>query len=225
MRDGTDTGTIPLDCTNRDCSKYGMHENYSHYLRCKNRKRNKGLFTSIQNLKGDSALYTRQDRQGTRYGYECPEERDYYPYWAESVWNDIAVLTDYQDCDNIRAAVRNYSGYCTARDQILRYTNILPHHLVTNTFSGFTGNNGHLPISKEECNQNSLTWVNDARSESFYCGKPISSRDNHHGNNGPDGHSKFTWKIPDDFPVRTPCVIRIRYNISTADFPVNIDST
>jgi hypothetical protein len=50
-----------------------------------------GLFTADRQLKGNTAIYTRQDEQGTRYGYECPEERDYWPY--VSSWADIAILT------------------------------------------------------------------------------------------------------------------------------------
>jgi len=50
-----------------------------------------GLFLADQNLKGDSAIYTRQENQGTRYAYECNEERDYWPY--VSPWADIAILT------------------------------------------------------------------------------------------------------------------------------------
>lgn len=58
-----------------------------------------GLFTADQNLKGGSSIYTRQNANGQRYGYECPEERDYYPYFHPTDWIDIAVLGKSSDCD------------------------------------------------------------------------------------------------------------------------------
>ena len=53
-----------------------------------------GLFTADQKLAGQTSIYTRQNANGARSGYECPEERDYYPYWYPTDWTDIAVFTD-----------------------------------------------------------------------------------------------------------------------------------
>ena len=64
-----------------------------------------GLFTADQKLKNNnlgvsSAIYTRQNPNGQRRGYECPEERDYYPHWHPNQWRDAAIMVgDVAECE------------------------------------------------------------------------------------------------------------------------------
>lgn len=89
----TCTRTIPDDNTSLTNPIFGYHETYESYQNCKSRQRNLNLYTGDQVLRGLSSTYTRQNPNGQRYGFECPEERDYYPYWNYSQWTDIAVMT------------------------------------------------------------------------------------------------------------------------------------
>ena len=52
--------------------KYGMQEPVDYYLNCANRDRNQGLFIADQNV-GKKAINTRQNPNGDRHGFECPE--------------------------------------------------------------------------------------------------------------------------------------------------------
>jgi hypothetical protein len=102
LRDGGNTNTpdepnsysgIDSTKTSNDNNQRGRHESEAWYYMCKRRQRNYGLFHADQNLNGDTSRFTRQNNNGNRRGLECPEERDYYPYWNPAPWVDIAYLT------------------------------------------------------------------------------------------------------------------------------------
>jgi len=74
--------------------RFGVHETPQYYNECNRVQRNRGLFTADQNVNRRSAIGTRQNPNGGRRGLECPEERDYYPYWRASPFIDVAYLVD-----------------------------------------------------------------------------------------------------------------------------------
>lgn len=109
MHDGTTTDTVSRAAP--DSPTTGRHEPVAWWDNCKARERNKGLFIADQNVNGDDATFTRQNPNGDddndRHGFECPEERDYWPYWHPTPWVDVAVLTwNMSMCDVYRERVR-----------------------------------------------------------------------------------------------------------------------
>jgi len=74
--------------------RFGVHETPAFYNECNRVQRNRGLFTADQNVNRRSAIGTRQNPNGGRRGLECPEERDYYPYWRPTPFIDVAYLVD-----------------------------------------------------------------------------------------------------------------------------------
>lgn len=100
-RDSQDaaTDTIPKNAASatpntKETRRFGMHENFDYYDRCEHTSRNLGLYTADQRMRRNDQRATRQNPNGNRNGFECPEERDYYPSPNPTPWIDIAILTN-----------------------------------------------------------------------------------------------------------------------------------
>lgn len=219
-----DYNDIESQRTSNNNNERGRHEGEGWYWKCQKRKRNMGLFTADQQLKGSSSQYTRQNPNGNRRGQECPEERDYYPYWAPTPWVDIAYLTSApdQECTEILAN----SGNTLAKGECMVNGNG-----VSNNEAAACGASTNMT----ECN--ALTKC-DWRMYSHEVKEPVCqqgawSRENHLGK-GVDGeHANYMWELPkvtyaqgqntvstyaDVRDGVAMCVARIRYNISTMDY-------
>ena len=226
LRNGgnTNTPTEPnsyADTADNDDQQTGRHESKAYYYECKKRQRNKGLFTADQKLKKDYARYTRQNPNGNRRGLECPEERDYYPYWSPSPWIDLAYITDdVSKCDYIKSTSQNNNDVykCTGKVE----------------------NDETIYITENECTSNGGTWTKYNKGLSApECKQAKWSRSNHLGNGRENVASNFTISLPSydllqsynvneygDELDTAKCVLRLRYNISTDDYdPWNTNST
>ncbi|XP_067940540.1 protein DD3-3-like [Watersipora subatra] len=221
LRDGATTTTIPensAQCQGLNCNTdltYGMHEDFNYYSKCKRRQRNEGLFLADQKLKGKTAKYTRQNPGGTRRGYECPEERDYYPYWHPTPWRDLVIMTNnVSRCELYLAESENVKS---------RYECVLPYAAMISRQDYI------IPNNEEDC----LAFVYPANSVNGTrgewkevpshgipapkCQETEFSRDNHLGN-GLNGYPNvYNWTIPKE-ALGERCAIRIRYNISTGEY-------
>jgi len=200
LRDGTNNDSPDPD--NPQANR-GLHEPTAFYQACNNRERNKGLFTSDQNLNANDATRTRQNPNGARSGLECPEERDYYPYWAPSPWKDLMVMTNnlaqcayyQQHSQNVEAR-----GYCTG------------------------GNGDNQPNNEAGCTAAGGTWhtVAPFNIPAPECVTAPVQRDNHLGNDRTGNEVMANLTIPAaagalGVDAAQACAIRLRYNITTAD--------
>lgn len=207
LRDGKEK--TKFDPETEPTDEFGVHESYKYWDECRLRERNNGLFSADQNIKNEAkAIHTRQDRNNNdnRYGFECPEERDYYPYWHPSPWRDIWVCTDTpvvsfiifngQQCPSYKAESQNVKEkhFCS----IPEFNN------------------------DKECRDNFGEWKSKGSwgIEEPRCGICPVTRPNHNGNiDNEDEAPNYMWTIPEGRHIDgAKCVIRIRYNISTADY-------
>lgn len=197
MRDGTDDSRIPLDDT--DNPIYGRHETLTNYEKCSTRERNKGLWIATERP-GDTADNTRQNEDGTRYGLECTEERDYYPYWHPSEWLDIAVITSEPDrCEYYKEESQNVKA---------------KYECLTEDGDPAEANN------EVACEREGAVWtkVDSWGLDPPDCLEAPWQRDNHLGNTETGRTTRYNWTVPTQLPKGASgdaCVLRVRYNIST----------
>ena len=255
--------------------RFGMQESYDYYQVCQRTERNKGLYTADQVVNRNDRRGTRQNPNGDRHGYECPEERDYYPWWAPSPWIDIAVLTDSGDDSPCYPGAL---GKCTKRCQYYMNNTMNSHKkgycdvnhdaagaTVTKKLNDAKWANNQWYNNRPACEAAGYKWYMVSHADNlnlapnhFVCGKTQFSRVNQLGNTNPGNvvsedamvgpsspaawiaenpiveglnANRFLWTIPPlptspkstYFTAGLPsayqsCVLRIRYNISSADF-------
>jgi len=188
----------------------GRHESFESFDICRKRRRNKGLFSGGQNLNVNvGGAATRQNAAGTRFGMECGEERDYYPYWHPTEWKDIAIFSSEADkrCDFYRSESQNVKakGYCNSPKLSPEFPQaVLPE-------------NEQISNIQESCGLNEgEEWiiVDPWGDESPECKALVDMEDNLLGTNQGGKFQSYTWKIPEN----DACTLRIRYNITSGDF-------
>ena len=232
-----------------------LHESFEHYDNCYYRQRNLGLFVADQNLKTNekgysSAIFTRQNANGGRSGYECPEERDYYPYWhPNGGWKDIALLTsntaqcNYLKSESFNVKPKHYciefyankvqkpwSRWNTKADcdknggtwtAMYNYLEKAPQYTDQNSCEANPNHKWDIPFDSTNINQPECLVLLEAP----VCGPASWSRQNHLGNTRDGKPTTYQWRLP-NFPSKRVqrCTFRIRYNISTSDFDEKIDA-
>lgn len=225
---GTDNGGVNVVYNDGDSllsGARGQHEPLTWYVACRTRSRNRGLFIADNNI-GNPATRTRQNNNGNRHGFECPEEKDYYPYWTPTPWKDIAVLTSKTSrCKYYRKNSQNSAkkGLCITAGSPK------PNQDWDNTLN--------IPeLWKNQAEQWEETACKAAGNQWYEikswglpkpdCFAPAESRDNHLGNvylaSTTTMTQTYKWVIPsvDNDPGQSyaTCVFRVRYNISSEDY-------
>jgi hypothetical protein len=263
-RDSNDaaTDTINLNpdqipATNTENRRFGVHETLDYYEECSHRERNKGLFAADQKINRRDATGTRQNPNGNRRGLECPEERDYYPYWAPSPWIDIAVLSSNAGNDeNDQEWMSDFCKYATTNSQNVKPVGYCAYPEDMNDEQQQAYNQRRWPNNERACDDLGAEWAVREPLTGIppECMVGAFTRVNHLGNPlNDDGigqkneeylntyktaseraalkampetssASQYIWKVPDipegaDEELYQNCVLRVRYNVSTADYP------
>jgi len=223
VRDGkpatrTDPATDTVQIATYTSPRSGVHESLTYYQKCATRYRNGGLYISDQALQNNGALQTtspatatRQNANQNRYGLECAEERDYYPYWHPTPWRDIAVFTTRtENCTFYQKESQNVAarGECFSD---ATQTKPLPY----NTEGQCRGTGNGVWVVQP-------AWGIDP--PQCLDASSISGRDNHLGSVGTNQMASYNWTIP-TWIADESCVLRIRYNITTLDTPWYADYT
>jgi len=200
--DGGNTCTDQVTEDNYTDEEVGMHESLEYFDACNARQRNKGLFAADQNPSNNQgAQATRQNPGGGKSGFECQEERDYYPYWHPTPWKDVAVMTnDRGSCDYYKAESANVKdkNYCSDEAE----------------------NN------KADCVAAGGQWLSQEswKERAPDCLDAPWSRDNQLGSVASGELASYNWTIPSTRGLSQSCVLRMRYNISSADVPWDADA-
>jgi len=233
LRDGTPinnadaaTTTIPSNENSADDERFGMHENFEYYAKCFTRERNKGLFTADQQFALPHAVRTRQDNNGQRFGFECPEERDYYPYWHPTPWKDIAIIaSNPKKCKFYQKESQNVKnkGECihTNGPGPGKFPRIFDWY--NNEQSCTTPDPQRLDPDRANGQEWKMHGKHNIDAPDCIDGEKYWSRVNHLGN-GKDGYPlMFNWTIPN--LDQDSCVLRIRYNITPGEIDDDLDAS
>ena len=230
-------------CSDRKLKTYAQHEPEISYLKCRARQRNKGLFTADKQVNGETAVFTRQNPDGNgnnddetdRHGFECPEERDYFPYWAPTGWRDLAVLTtETEKCEYYKTNSENVArrGECISSDANVEYSS----EYCRSPFNSNSPNCCWFYNNDKACSVNPVCrWrlSEPLKAPEMNCLEPSYTQTNNLGfgnsflgvktdyttTSDKPNMPTFPWTIPtlDELGIAgsdLKCVIRLRYNIT-----------
>ena len=135
-------------------------------------------------LNKQDARSTRQNPNGNRNGAECPEERDYFPYWAPTPFRAAAVLTSNAAwCDYPTEHTSNTEdkGVCVMPENGRSRAREL--------------NTARTPISEAPCTDAGGTWTNMGNYGTAAPARTLhaASRHNHLGNADPVPSMESTY--------------------------------